>query len=658
MKIFTYLFLFVTFISSTFAQEFVVINEFDTQTPGQDFEEFVELRSENPNTSLDGYVLVFFNGSTSGDDSSYFALDLDGAQTDRNGILLIGSESVSPIPHVIIPGAFIQNGADAVALYLGDDTDFPDQTKATSDNLVDALIYDTNDPDDEGLMSLLGINIQINEDENNRDTEESIQRNSLQNASYTVTTPNPGELNDGSGFDFNGISFSTDKEIYDEGETMRITFTTEFSVAEDITINFTLINGSFNSNDFNGPNSFTIPKDASSVTIDIQLLDDGINDGDEFAEIDLGSIPDGFNRIIDNVEVQINDLNFATSAWGTPLNPTFNQVESTEPNNYYSSLEGLAGENLRAEMQNIIADGDIVRTQTYADIVNILKDADQNPENSNEVWLLYTEQPRKKIDFQDQGGSNVGLWNREHTYPQSRGGFGELEDVDEIPDGMEVFIQTNADSLRHAFSDGHGLRATDGPENSSRGNLDYGEYDGPTGNQGSFKGDVARAVMFLAVRYNGLNLVEGNPTDNTVGQLGNLTTLLEWHRQDPPDDFELNRNNVVFLWQRNRNPFIDRPILVEHIFGNRQDEPYNEALSLTDNNQETITLYPNPSQGNIRITGLAGPTPVTIYNNLGQEVYIGDVEPSGFLSVNLVSGLYTLVLHNDDVSWVKRLIIQ
>ena len=65
------------FLSVLGFSQTIVINEFDTQTPGQDYEEFVELRSEMPNTPLDGFVLVFFNGSASGDDRSYFTLDLD-----------------------------------------------------------------------------------------------------------------------------------------------------------------------------------------------------------------------------------------------------------------------------------------------------------------------------------------------------------------------------------------------------------------------------------------------------------------------------------------------------------------------------------------------------------------------------------------------------
>ena len=86
--------------------------------------EFIEIKSESPNFSLDGYVIVLFNGSSNGSDSSYLAIDLDGYQTDLNGLFLIGNNNVSPSAQIIIPNNSIQNGADAVAIYLAPLTDF------------------------------------------------------------------------------------------------------------------------------------------------------------------------------------------------------------------------------------------------------------------------------------------------------------------------------------------------------------------------------------------------------------------------------------------------------------------------------------------------------------------------------------------------------
>ena len=72
-------------IMSTAATGQIVINELDCDNPGIDNMEFLELLSDTPNFPLDGYVVVFFNGSESGGNSSYFTVDLDGYVTDING---------------------------------------------------------------------------------------------------------------------------------------------------------------------------------------------------------------------------------------------------------------------------------------------------------------------------------------------------------------------------------------------------------------------------------------------------------------------------------------------------------------------------------------------------------------------------------------------
>ena len=77
LKLLFTFFLFFCFISS--AQ--VVINEIDVDMSGSDVEEIIELKSDTPNFSLDGYVLVLFNETNS---LSYYSIDLDGYSTDIN----------------------------------------------------------------------------------------------------------------------------------------------------------------------------------------------------------------------------------------------------------------------------------------------------------------------------------------------------------------------------------------------------------------------------------------------------------------------------------------------------------------------------------------------------------------------------------------------
>jgi len=647
--------LFLLLIVSTSFYAQVTINELDADTPSTDKLEIIELLTETPEMSLDGFVLVLFNGSNSGGDRSYFSLDLDGLVSDVNGIVLIGNNDVSPVPDFILFDSTIQNGADAVAIYSGDDTDFPEFTLATTTNLIDALVYDTNDDDDTGLLALLGETEQINESGNGPSTSNSIQANG--SGGYDVTLPTPGALNDGSGVVFNLIGYTLSQEQYDEGDTIDIVFTTTENVTEDTTFAFTLDNNGFDTSDFTGATSITISNGENSATATITIDDDSEDEGDELMKITFGTLPDGFKRANDNLEVRIIDNDFTMAAWGTPLNPTFDQVESTQPNGYYNPIDGQADEALVQAIQDIIADPDIVRAQTYADVIDILNRADQSPLNSNQVWLVYTEQQRPKLDFQTSGGSNTGLWNREHTYPRSRGGFNDIE-ADEIADGIDIFYPTKADSLRHANSDAHGLRAVDGPENSSRGNQDYGEYSGPTGNQGSFYGDVARSIFFLTIRYNGLEVVSGNPANNSGVPLGDLDVLLDWHRNDPPDDYEMNRNNVVYEWQFNRNPFIDMPDLAEFIWGNNVGDTWMNPLSVAEFSTQDVRIFPNPSNRTFTIDAPQLSGGATIYDQTGRLLHSYTINNTLVLNHNYPSGVYYVTITSEIGSVTKRLIVR
>jgi hypothetical protein len=135
------------------AADFVMINEVDSDTEGTDVLEFIELYDGGTgNTDLTGLVVVLYNGSN---DASYAAFDLDGFSTDANGYFLLGNAAVVPTPSITFANNFLQNGADAVALYLGNDTDFPNGTPVTNVNILDALVYDTDDGDDTGLLDVL-----------------------------------------------------------------------------------------------------------------------------------------------------------------------------------------------------------------------------------------------------------------------------------------------------------------------------------------------------------------------------------------------------------------------------------------------------------------------------------------------------------------------
>ena len=125
-----------------------------------------------------------------------------------------------------------------------------------------------------------------------------------------------------------------------------------------------------------------------------------------------------------------------------------------------------------------------------------------------------------------------------------------------------------------AYSDAHNLKPCDASINTARGTKDFDNGGLKTLRQqdvinintweprDAVKGDVARIIFYMATRYMGdpgepsLNVVDyiNNSSDPLMGK---LSTLLEWNEQDPVDAFERRRNQVIFNWQQNRNPFID-----------------------------------------------------------------------------------------------------
>lgn len=182
----------VIFLSRfTFAQS-IVINEVNSDTPGIDMAEFIELYSFTPNFSLDGYVLVFFNG---GDDKSYAAYDLDGYTTNSNGYFIVGDSGVTGVSITLLSSG-LQNGPDAVALYQADKSDFPNDTSLTTTDLIDAIVYKSinSHTDDTELLTGLGETVQYNENASNDSENHSLQRQSDGSFKVGISSPNSTNL--------------------------------------------------------------------------------------------------------------------------------------------------------------------------------------------------------------------------------------------------------------------------------------------------------------------------------------------------------------------------------------------------------------------------------------------------------------------------------
>lgn len=176
-----------------------LINEVDSDQTGTDTMEFVEIFDGGAgNTPLDGFVIVFFNGAN---DTSYAAFDLDGFSTDAGGYFVLGNAAVPGVDRVFA-NSVLQNGQDAVALFTGNATSFPNGTPVSTTAINDALVYDTGQADDPGLLILLNAG-QPQVDENQLGTGATVSMQRCPNGSggprntntYAVLAPTPGAAN-------------------------------------------------------------------------------------------------------------------------------------------------------------------------------------------------------------------------------------------------------------------------------------------------------------------------------------------------------------------------------------------------------------------------------------------------------------------------------
>lgn len=178
------------FASLSIAQSIKIV-EIDADQTSTDDMEFLEIRTQSANQSLNGYTVVFYNGS---DNESYRTVDLTGFSSDSNGYFIIGSDLFPGADITMGPDNTIQNGADAIAIYNAPAANFPDDTPVTSSDLVDAVVYGTSDADDLELLAGLNQTIQWDENQNGLKDVESIQYDETANT-FCVGTPTPRASN-------------------------------------------------------------------------------------------------------------------------------------------------------------------------------------------------------------------------------------------------------------------------------------------------------------------------------------------------------------------------------------------------------------------------------------------------------------------------------
>ncbi len=207
---------------------------------------------------------------------------------------------------------------------------------------------------------------------------------------------------------------------------------------------------------------------------------------------------------------------------------------------YYEAAQGLIGEPLMLALRTIINTG--YAGHVYTDASYALDDSDEDPDNPANVILVYSGSSVSGI--WDAGNT----WNKEHVWPQS-------------------LLGETAGGTVNMASDLQNLKPCTPSINSSRGNKYYANETtiASFAPRDAVKGDLARILFYMVTMYPVLELVDGTPY---VHQMALLSVLLEWNDLDPVDDFERNRNEFIYTYQNNRNPFIDYPEFVDLIWDN------------------------------------------------------------------------------------------
>lgn len=307
---------------------------------------------------------------------------------------------------------------------------------------------------------------------------------------------------------------------------------------------------------------------------------------------------------------------------------------------YYSGVDlNLTGTSLYNDLavETISMHTNILAySQRHAYLYN----ADEDLSNPSNVILMYSGESRYEEEYLSGNNSySPQTFNTEHVYPQSllseSAPIGDLHHLRSCDTG----INTNRGNKPFADSTGdYGSVGTNGwyPGDATNGNIDW-------------RGDVARMIMYMNLRYN-----------EPFNDVGSLALFIQWNADDPVDDFEINRNEVIYGVQGNRNPFIDNPYIATVIWGGTPAENRWNNLSVEEFSLNNLQIFPNPVTNNKFSIKTIKALDYTIYDVLGKEIKKGLVT-SNNNAINITSlkkGVYILKLKFNNESITKKLVKQ
>lgn len=237
---------------------------------------------------------------------------------------------------------------------------------------------------------------------------------------------------------------------------------------------------------------------------------------------------------------------------------------------YYGTCKDNKEQKLKDCLHDLIDDHKkFPYTDNDTDVWDILKETDRDPHNPDNVILVYSG---ISTDADQEYNRGKG-WEREHVWSASHGPFDRTDTA-----GTDVH---HLKPVHRNFNGSSGKWARDFDKGKKPVLYHGSAYDCYlTEDEKAFeprdmvKGDVARMLFYMAVRYDGsdgpdlelIDKTDSSPYKENKPKYGKLSTLIEWHKADPVDEFERLRNEIIFKYQGNRNPFIDHPEFVELIW--------------------------------------------------------------------------------------------
>lgn len=340
------------------------------------------------------------------------------------------------------------------------------------------------------------------------------------------------------------------------------------------------------------------------------------------------------------------------------------RLAAEPPAGYYDGTEGLEGGPLQVALHEIIRDHQVI---PYHSLFAPLRDLWADPDDAGRIRLTYSSASVPAF----------ATWNREHLWPRSRGNVEQAG-----PDDSDLFhvVPTDVD-----VNEERGNRIFDW---SATGDPSYRIPAHPLAPQVSAdsnswqpapaeRGDIARAMFYMAVRYNGsepattdLELVAYPPSGP---QMGNLNALLQWHFEDPPDEAERARNDRIYTtYQGNRNPFIDDPDFATRIWGVGEPsggvgEPLVRVAVLSSSASETpasdarllIALNQFAGVGGLEVNfTLGGEADLFEYTLAGENLAFDSATGHGSVRVpeNFATALLTLTPVADGLAEAPELV--